>query len=233
MPSLAVLRHLMRTVTTSPVYRRRERVAGQSRRNSRFRLAAFFRWLASPSLPKLVASGKTPKVRDVVIIHASGPESNALADYAARRGWSDVHATSNSGELMRIVRSGRVAVVLCSGLRGLGGSLSELGSVVRELSDRGAGLVIPSLGVVDAPGRQTLLSTMDCVLESKAAIASERTTHGLARAKRRGVRLGRPRILDAYREDVARLRARGLSGRAIGRELGISNASVFQIIRHP
>ena len=168
----------------------------------------------------------------VVIVYAPGTESNALADYATRRGWEDIHIASDLAMVSRLVRAGRVQVLLCSSLRGLGESLSQLGSVVRELSDRGVGLCIPSLGIVDAASRQTLLNTMGCVLESKAAIASERTTHGLARAKRRGVKLGRPRILDAYRDDVSRLRARGLSGRAIGRELGISNASVFKIIGH-
>jgi hypothetical protein len=55
----------------------------------------------------------------VVIVYARGLESIALVEYAARRGWTDVYATSNPGELMRTIRSGRVAAVLCSGLSGL------------------------------------------------------------------------------------------------------------------
>jgi DNA invertase Pin-like site-specific DNA recombinase len=102
--------------------------------------------------------------------------------------------------------------------------------VIHEFSDRGVGLVIPSLGIVDAASRQTLLNTMDCVLESKAAIASERTTHGMARAKRRGVKLGRPRILDVHRGDVARLRSQGLTVRRIATELGIPSSTVFKLI---
>ena len=170
-------------------------------------------------------------VGGVVIVYARGLESNALVEYAARRGWSDVYATSNYGELMRTVRSGRVAAVLCSGLSGLGKSLPELASVIRELSDRGAGLVIPSLGIVDAASRQTLLNTLACVLESKAAIATERTTHGLAQAKRHGVKLGRPRIPDAHRGEVARLRAAGMSGMQISKELSLSLRSVFNVLR--
>jgi hypothetical protein len=53
--------------------------------------------------------------------------------------------------------------------------------MIGEFSDRGVALVIPSLGIVDAASR--LLNTMGCVLESKAAIATERTTHGMARAE--------------------------------------------------
>jgi DNA invertase Pin-like site-specific DNA recombinase len=155
----------------------------------------------------------------VVIIHAPGPESNALADYAARRGWEDIHVASDLAMVMRAVRAGKVEVLLASGLRGLGRSLSQLADTVRELADRGVGLCIPSLGIVDAASRQTLLNTMGCVLESKAAIATERTTQGMARAKRRGVKLGRPRILDVHRGEVAGLRAAGTSGRDIAKSL--------------
>ena len=48
--------------------------------------------------------------------------------------------------------------------------------------------------------------------------------------KRRGVRLGSPETVNAYREDVARLRSQGLSGRAISKELGIPSSTVFKII---
>ena len=170
-------------------------------------------------------------VGGVVIVYARGLESNALVEYAARRNWTDVYATSNYGELMRTVRSGRVAAVLCSGLSGLGKSLPELARVLRELADRGVALVIPSLGIVDAASRQTLLNTMGCVLESKAAIAIERTSHGMARAKRRGVKLGRPRIPDAHRSEVARLRAAGMGARKIAEELSLSLRSVFNVLR--
>ena len=170
-------------------------------------------------------------VGGVVIVYARGLESNALVEYAARRGWTDVYTTSNYGELMRTVRSGRAAAVLCSGLSGLGKNLPELASVIRELSSRGIALIIPSLGIVDAASRQTLLNTMGCVLESKAAIATERTTHGLARAKRRGVKLGRPRIPPVHRGEVARLRAAGMSGRKIAEKLSLSLRSVFNVLR--
>jgi DNA invertase Pin-like site-specific DNA recombinase len=172
-------------------------------------------------------------VRGVVIIAGQGPESNALADYAARRGWEDIHVASDLTMVMRAVRAGKVEVLLASGLRGLGRSLSQLAATVRELAERSVGLCIPSLGIIDAGSRQTLLNTMDCVVESKAAIATERTTHGLARAKRRGVKLGRPRILDGHRGEVARLRAAGMSGREIAKELGVSPRSVFNVLRRP
>ena len=96
----------------------------------------------------------------VVIVYARGLESNALVEYAARRGWEDIHVASDLAMVMRAVRAGKVEVLLASGLRGLGRSLSQLAATVRELAERGVGLCIPSLGIVDAASRQTLLNTL-------------------------------------------------------------------------
>ena len=152
----------------------------------------------------------------VVIVYARGLESNALVEYAARRGWEDIHVASDLAMVMRAVRAGKVEVLLASGLRGLGRSLSQLAATVRELADRGVGLCIPSLGILDAASRRTLLNTMGCVLESRAAIATERTTHGM---------------VDVHRGEVAELRAAGMSGRQIATELGFSPRSVFNVLR--
>jgi len=87
----------------------------------------------------------------IVMIYAPrGPDSNTLADYASRRGWDNVRATGDFREVVRAVRAGRVDAVLCFGLRGLGKSLPELASMIRELAERRVSLVIPSLGIVDA-----------------------------------------------------------------------------------
>ena len=76
------------------------------------------------------------------------------------------------------------------------------------------------------------LKTLDAIEEFKHTAAVEAIHEGFAAAKARGIKLGRPRTLDAYREDVARLRAQGLSGRGIARQLGLPVGSVFGILRH-
>ncbi len=49
------------------------------------------------------------------------------------------------------------------------------------------------------------LDMLDAIEEFKRVTAVEAIHEGLAAAKARGVRSGRPVKLDAYREDVARL----------------------------
>ena len=87
-----------------------------------------------------------------------------------------------------------------------------------------------SVGASDhAPGLPQRRSRRygDCCKISRAVSTTsivERVNAGLAAARKRGVRLSRPRRVNAHREAVARLRAQGLTGRAIARELGTSNS---------
>jgi DNA invertase Pin-like site-specific DNA recombinase len=165
----------------------------------------------------------------VVIIYAQGPDSNSLWGYCVRRGWEDLRVITDLDELTRLVRLGRVEVVLVNNLVGLGRSFSQLVAVLREFVSRRIVLIIPGrINTSEAP--EVFLKTLDAIEEFKHCVAQEAIEEGLSKARRRGVRLGRPATAHRYREDVAKLRARGLSGRAIGRELSISNASVFKII---
>jgi DNA invertase Pin-like site-specific DNA recombinase len=58
---------------------------------------------------------------------------------------------------------------------------------------------------------------------------SERTKAGLAIARARGKRLGRPQ-LRANVAEITRLKAQGLSTRAIARQLGIGDGSVRRLL---
>jgi DNA invertase Pin-like site-specific DNA recombinase len=58
---------------------------------------------------------------------------------------------------------------------------------------------------------------------------AERTRAGLAVARAKGKRLGRPKTVTSTNADIVRLRAQGHSLRAIGRTLGISVRSVRRL----
>jgi DNA invertase Pin-like site-specific DNA recombinase len=134
---------------------------------------------------------------------------------------------------MKAVRGGKVDVVLCYNLDRLGRSLSHLVQLLGEFTAHKVALIVPEQGINTSssnPASALLLNVLAAIAQFEHSIIVERVNAGLAAAKARGVKLGRPVTLDAHREDVARLRAQGRTGRAIAKELGIPSSSVFKLI---
>lgn len=76
--------------------------------------------------------------------------------------------------------------------------------------------------------KDAVIAIMATLAKQERIRMSERTKAGLAQARRNGRQIGRPR-LTVQSSEIARLRASGLSLRAIGRELGISEGSVRRL----
>ena len=100
--------------------------------------------------------------------------------------------------------------------------------VLRDFVAHKVALIIPAGGIDTSkvPGK-VFLDTLDAIEQFKREATREGINKGLAHAKARGVRLGRPTKVNAYRDDVARLRAQGLTGRAIAKELNVPSSNVF------
>jgi len=73
--------------------------------------------------------------------------------------------------------------------------------------------------------RDAVLAILAVIAKQERIRLSERTKAGLAVARSKGRKLGRPR-LQVQSAEIVRLRASGLSLRAIGRQLRISEGSV-------
>jgi DNA invertase Pin-like site-specific DNA recombinase len=77
--------------------------------------------------------------------------------------------------------------------------------------------------------KDAVISILATVAKQERVRLSERTKAGLAIARARGKTLGRPKTVKVHSSEIARLRARGISGRAIARELGISDRSLRRL----
>ena len=77
--------------------------------------------------------------------------------------------------------------------------------------------------------KDAVIGILAVIAKQERVRLSERTKAGLAIARSKGRQLGRPR-LQVRPVDIARLRRSGLSLRAIGRELGISEGSVRRLV---
>jgi len=76
--------------------------------------------------------------------------------------------------------------------------------------------------------KDAVISILATVAKQERVRLSERTKAGLALARSKGRRIGRPR-LKVQAAEIARLRAQGHSLRAIGRRLGVSEGSVRRL----
>jgi DNA invertase Pin-like site-specific DNA recombinase len=78
--------------------------------------------------------------------------------------------------------------------------------------------------------KDAVIAIMATLAKQERIKRAERTKAGLARVRAAGKRLGRPVKLNSqHRVEIARLRASGLSLRAIGRQLGICDQSVRRL----
>jgi len=76
--------------------------------------------------------------------------------------------------------------------------------------------------------KDAVIGILAVIAKQERVRLSERTKAGLAIARSKGRQIGRPR-LKVRSSEIARLRSSGLSLRAIGRELGISEGSVRRL----
>lgn len=78
----------------------------------------------------------------------------------------------------------------------------------------------------------------DCIISLLSALArqerlriSERTKAGLERTRKNGTRIGRPKTPPTKIREAVRLKAQGLSFGQIGKQMGISRARAFQLVK--
>lgn len=77
--------------------------------------------------------------------------------------------------------------------------------------------------------KEAVISIIATLAKQEAVLKSERTKAGLRRARACGAILGRRKAIRHTSADIALLRSQGLSLRAIGRQLGISERSVRRL----
>lgn len=128
-------------------------------------------------------------------------------------------------EALQTARRREFDVLVCVRLDRLGRSLERILSTLREFSDAGVRVVVLAQGLDlrpdgdGSPMSRAMVSLLGVFAELERDLIRERTREGLATARRRGKRLGRPRAcVDASR--VVVLRGEGKSWRQISEAVG-------------
>lgn len=166
-----------------------------------------------------------------------------LRELAARRGWQVVGEFIDHGEsgakdsrpqldaLMLLVHRAKIDVVCCWKFDRFARSVRHLVVTLDDLNARGVDFVSlqDSIDTSTATGRFTF-HVIAAVAELEREMIRERTRAGLAAARRRGQRLGRPPARVNVCEAL-RLRQQGLSVRQIAARLGKSYGVVQRSLR--
>ena len=113
-------------------------------------------------------------------------------------------------------------------------SLRDLIEIVHQLEERGVALRSLHESIdTTSPGGRLVFHVFGALAEFERDLIRERTTMGLAAARARGRKGGRPPALDARRANRARklYAERRLTVAEIASALGVSRATIYRCVR--
>jgi DNA invertase Pin-like site-specific DNA recombinase len=160
-----------------------------------------------------------------------------MHEYCERRGWTISGVFSDVGvsgakerrpgldAMLAACRKRRFGAVVVYRYDRFARSLHQLVNALAEFEALGIQFVSLHEGVdTSTPNGRLVFGIFASIAEFERELIRDRVRSGIAAARARGKRLGRPRRhVDVSR--VAALRAKGLSWREVGRELGVGVAT--------
>lgn len=164
-----------------------------------------------------------------------------LQEFAHRRGWNvvAVFEEKKSGttanrpqlkQLQKLVAERKIDIILCWKLDRLFRSLRDLLTTLQNWSEMGVELVSlrDNIDMSTSSGR-LLMQIVGAFGEFEAALIRERVCSGIENARKKGIKLGRPPLI-ADPQQAKSLRSKGLTIRAIAKELKLSVGSIQKLL---
>lgn len=183
--------------------------------------------------------------------NAQTPENQLreLRAVAERSGWTVVKEYVDQGisgakgrdkrpafnELCEAATRRELDVVMAWSVDRLGRSLTDLVAFLGDIHAKGIDLYLHRQGVdTTTPGGKALFQMLGVFAEFEREMIRERVNAGLARAREKGTKsgkpIGRPPTARAKADRVKALRAKGMSAQAIAKKLKIGKASVIRLM---
>jgi putative DNA-invertase from lambdoid prophage Rac len=165
----------------------------------------------------------------------------ALREYAERRDWTvasvveDVASGASErvrrDEMLLAAKRREIDVILVWKLDRFGRSTPDLLTSLQDVAAAGAGFVSYTEGFdLTTPSGKALAGMLAVFAEFERDLIKERVKAGMAEARARGVRLGRPPSARENASLVLTMSELGESQSGIARELGIGRGSVQRIL---
>jgi DNA invertase Pin-like site-specific DNA recombinase len=165
----------------------------------------------------------------------------AMREYAAKRGWEIAVQVKEIGsgaverelreKLMSAARRREIDVVLVWRLDRWGRSLADLVVTLKEMAELGVGFVslTEALDLTTSAGR-AMAGLLSVFAEFEHEILRERIRAGIAEARLKGKRFGRPLTAAKKAGQIRKLHRAGVSKAEIARQLNIGRTSVRRIL---
>ncbi len=171
------------------------------------------------------AAGLDAQVRDLTAAGCEEVYSEKVSSVAQRAELTQALKFVRKGDVLMVTKPDRLAR-----------STAELLGIEADLTKRGVGLVVLSMGGerLDTrnPTSKLMLTILAGVATWEREIMLERQREGIAKAKAEGAYKGRKPTARAQAGDVRKLIADGLTRQAVAGQLKIGVASVYRILAH-
>jgi DNA invertase Pin-like site-specific DNA recombinase len=166
-----------------------------------------------------------------------------IREYAARRGWDvageyvdlGVSGSKESrpglNRMMRDAHARMFDAVVCWKLDRLGRSLKHLVTTIEDLAAYGVTFVSLRDNLdLSTPAGRLMMHIVGSMAEFERELIRERVTAGIAAARKRGARIGRPRT-HVNPDKVRELRTEGIPWRAIAKRMGVGTGTACRALQ--
>jgi DNA invertase Pin-like site-specific DNA recombinase len=164
---------------------------------------------------------------------------------AERSGWQVVKVYEDAGisgakgraqrpgldAMLKAVNAREFDLVAAWSVDRLGRSLTDLLAILQSLHDKGTDLFLHQQGLdTRTSAGKAMFQMLGVFAEFERGIIRERVTAGLARAKEKGIKLGRRKVASSVEERILALRKAGTGIVNIGRTVGVGT-SVQRVVQ--
>jgi DNA invertase Pin-like site-specific DNA recombinase len=173
---------------------------------------------------RVSTDGQTLAAQDAAL-HAAGV-AKVFAEKASG-------AKTDRAELRKVIKRLETGdVLIVTRLDRLARSTRDLLNVMHEIAERGAGFksLADAWADTTTPHGRLMLAVLGGLAEFERDLIKARTSEGRARAKAKGVHMGRPPKLTQFQRDEAiRRREAGETLADIGRTFGVSHTTISRL----